>query len=158
MSVKISIDYSGTGAIWVLLTASTCDSKNVPIGLAWSNVSVVSGRSVSILTMLVPKSAETGKGVVLVDVYTDWPRNGGVPLCPEVSAFFEIIPRVILGDVTGPTPNVPDGIVDMRDIVAILTKFGTTPSSPNWNPNMDLNKDGIVNMRDVMLVIANRTL
>ena len=59
------------------------------------------------------------------------------------------------GDITGPTPGVPDGIVNMRDIGYICNHFGTTPTSPNWNPNCDVTgptkgvPDGIVNMRDI---------
>jgi hypothetical protein len=158
MFVQISINYSGTGTKSVLLLASAYDPKNVPIGLTWSTIFVSTGTFVSTMSLLIPKSAETGKGTVLVTCYSDWPRNGGVPLCPEGSATFDIIPSAILGDVTGSTPNVPDGVVDMRDIAAICSKFGTTPSNPNWNPNMDLNKDGVVNMRDLMLALANLTM
>ena len=58
-------------------------------------------------------------------------------------------------DVTGPTPGVPDGICNMRDIGYMCDHFGTTPSSLNWNPNCDVTgyawgvPDGIVNMRDI---------
>ena len=57
-------------------------------------------------------------------------------------------------DLTGPTPGVPDGICNMRDIGYICSKFMTTPSNPNWNPNADITgptgvPDNIVNMRDI---------
>jgi outer membrane protein assembly factor BamB len=64
-------------------------------------------------------------------------------------------------DVTGPTQGVPDGICNMRDIGYICSKFGTTLSSPNWNPNCDITgptkgvPDGIVNMRDIGLACNN---
>ena len=64
-------------------------------------------------------------------------------------------------DVTGPTPGVPDGVCNMRDIGYICNHFGTKPSSPNWDPNCDVTgptkgvPDGIVNMRDIGLACNN---
>jgi hypothetical protein len=58
-------------------------------------------------------------------------------------------------DITGPTPLVPDGVCNMRDIGYIVGHFGTTPSSPNWDSNCDVTgpewgvPDDIVNMRDI---------
>lgn len=54
-----------------------------------------------------------------------------------------------------------DGVVNMRDISYICSKFLTTPSSPNWDPICDVTgpvprePDGIVNMRDVSEACAN---
>jgi len=64
-------------------------------------------------------------------------------------------------DVTSPTPGVPDGTCDMRDIGYLCTKFGTTPSSPNWDPNCDVTgfyphfPDDIVDMRDIGEACSN---
>ena len=44
------------------------------------------------------------------------------------------------------------GIVNMKDIALVARAFGSTPSSPNWNPAADVNGDGVVNMKDVALV------
>lgn len=58
-------------------------------------------------------------------------------------------------DITGPTPNVPDGTCNMRDIGYIAMKFGTTPASQGWDPNADVTgpttgmPDNTVNMRDI---------
>ncbi len=58
-------------------------------------------------------------------------------------------------DVTSATESVPDGICNMRDIGYVASRFGTTPSSPNWNANCDVTgptarlPDDVVNMRDV---------
>ena len=154
---KVTIDSSGSGMANVLLCANVYDLSGAPQGSAWSNVTVSSGSSSFVLGMTIPKSAEVGNAAVYVGAYTDWPQNSGFPLCPEVSAVFQIAPRALLGDVTGPIPNVPDGKVNMMDIAAVISKFGTTPSSPNWNPNMDLNKDGAVNLRDLYIVLSNIT-
>jgi hypothetical protein len=86
------------------------------------------------------------------------------------------------GDITGPTPNVPDGTVNMRDISLVAKGFGanlvTDPASPKYgqywhstpcaqcphNANCDLTgplngcpgcaraPDGTINMRDISLV------
>jgi len=59
------------------------------------------------------------------------------------------------GDVTGPEIGVPDNVCDMRDIGYVASKFGTNPSSPNWNPNCDVTGpiqyrgDNKVDMRDI---------
>jgi hypothetical protein len=151
---KVSIDYSGAITENVLLSANVYDSTGVAQGIVWSNITLSSGASTFILNLAIPKSAHIGQALVYVNVYNDLPRNAGFPLCPESSATFQLF---ILGDVSGPIPYVPDGKVNVMDIVAILSKYATTPSSPNWNPNMDLNKDGVVNMRDLNIVLMNIT-
>ena len=45
-----------------------------------------------------------------------------------------------------------DGIVDMKDIAIVARAFGTTPTSPRWNPNADLNRDLEVDVHDLSLV------
>lgn len=54
-----------------------------------------------------------------------------------------------LGDING------DGIVNMGDLVLLNQAFGSTPTSPNWNPNADLNKDNLVNVLDLYLLSEN---
>lgn len=61
----------------------------------------------------------------------------------------------IPGDVSGPILGVYDKIVNMRDISYMILLFNTRPSSPNWNPNADVNDDGVVNMRDISITIIN---
>jgi len=61
----------------------------------------------------------------------------------------------LVADVSGTTLGVPDGTVNMRDISYMIMLFNTRPSSPNWNPNADINNDGTVNMRDISIAILN---
>lgn len=61
----------------------------------------------------------------------------------------------IPGDVTSRLSDVPDGIVDMRDIGALCNSFAKNPSSPGWNPNLDINEDGVVNMREIGIACSN---
>ena len=154
---KVSVEYLGVGNKNVLLSANIYDSAGTAQGLSWLNVTLFSGSSVFILNLPIPKSAHVGQTFVYVGAYSEFPRNMGFPLCPESSATFQLVPQVLLGDVTGSVPNVPDGKVNMMDIAAVIAKFGTTPSSSNWNPNMDLNKDGVVGMRDLYIVLSNCT-
>ncbi len=44
------------------------------------------------------------------------------------------------------------GMVDMKDIAYVAKHFATSPSSPSWDPNADINGDGKVDMRDIALV------
>ena len=59
------------------------------------------------------------------------------------------------GDVSGAIAGAPDGVVNMRDIQYLILKFNTRPSSPNWDPNADVNVDSVVNMRDISIAIIN---
>jgi len=66
-----------------------------------------------------------------------------------------IVRNTVPGDVSGSTLGVTDGTVNMRDIAYLVSLFNTKPSSPNWNPNADVNVDGVVNMRDIAIAIAH---
>jgi len=58
----------------------------------------------------------------------------------------------IIGDLTGPTPFVPDGKVDIRDISVVAKCFGSVLGMSNWNGNCDLNNDGKIDIRDISMV------
>jgi PKD repeat protein len=55
----------------------------------------------------------------------------------------------MLGDILG------TGIVNIVDLGIISYAYGSTPSSPNWNPLADLNHDGVVNVVDFEMAVAN---
>jgi len=57
------------------------------------------------------------------------------------------------GDVSGTTPGVYDGIVNMKDIAYLVNKFNTKPISPNWMPNADVNDDLVCNMKDIAIAV-----
>lgn len=68
----------------------------------------------------------------------------------------------ILGDLTGSTRSiwdfVPDGRVNILDVLVVAKCFGSYPEAPPpliWNPNCDLNDDGKVNILDVSLVASH---
>jgi hypothetical protein len=66
----------------------------------------------------------------------------------------------LVGDITGPN-GWPDGKVDIKDISYVAKRFGTTPSSPMWDPNADLTgptpgvPDGKIDIKDISLVAKN---
>jgi Ca2+-binding EF-hand superfamily protein len=52
----------------------------------------------------------------------------------------------LVGDVNG------DGKVNIEDVAIVSKHFGTTPSSPTWNPACDLDNNGKVDIADVAIV------
>jgi len=96
--------------------------------------------------------------------YTIWAYAWPVPGETDTEDNIYTNDIVLVGvpcDVSGPIPGVPDGVCNMRDIGYFCTKFGTTPFSPNWDPNADVTgptpkvPDNIVNMRDIGEACSN---
>jgi hypothetical protein len=56
--------------------------------------------------------------------------------------------------VTIPGDILNDGTVDIYDAIALAEAYGSTPGSPNWNPNADINGDGIVDIYDAIILSA----
>jgi parallel beta-helix repeat protein len=57
-------------------------------------------------------------------------------------------------------PSIPgdinrDGIINIFDIVIAALAFGSYPSHPKWNPDVDLNQDGIINIIDLVIIGVN---
>jgi len=48
-----------------------------------------------------------------------------------------------------------DRIVDIFDLVLVASAYGSTPSSPNWNPNTDINGDNIIDIFDLVIVASH---
>jgi hypothetical protein len=54
------------------------------------------------------------------------------------------------------TPDIDhDGMVDQTDYNFVASRYGTTPSSSNWDPRADLAAIGIVTLNDVSIESAN---
>ena len=47
---------------------------------------------------------------------------------------------------------VPDDVIDIFDIASVAIAFGSVPSSPNWNPNADINSDNTVDIFDIVII------
>jgi len=50
------------------------------------------------------------------------------------------------GDLNG------DGVVDILDAILLSIAYGSSPATPNWNPDADLNGDNVVNILDAILL------
>ncbi len=48
-----------------------------------------------------------------------------------------------------------DGIIDILDIAALASAFGSRPEGSNWNPLADINNDGTVDILDIVIVVLN---
>jgi hypothetical protein len=55
----------------------------------------------------------------------------------------------LAGDTNG------DGVVDVRDVAAVASSYGSYPGHPRWNPTADLNNDLKIDVKDVALVASN---
>ena len=81
-----------------------------------------------------------------------------------VCSFYEIwrvtnsttFEEILIGDITGPE-GVPDGKVDIDDIVFVAIHFGLWEGRPGWDPRADITgpegvPDGKVDIDDIVLV------
>jgi hypothetical protein len=93
------------------------------------------------------------KGNYTISAYA-WPVQGETHTtdnnCPGGTVLVNVA-----GDVSGSIQGVPDGIVNVRDINYLVQLFMTKPTSPNWNPNADINGDLVVNIRDIYTAVQN---
>jgi parallel beta-helix repeat protein len=48
-----------------------------------------------------------------------------------------------------------DHTINVFDILAVKSRLGTTPNSPNWIPEYDVNDDGSINVFDILLIKAS---
>ena len=87
---KVTINNTAIAPANMLLTINAYDSNGTTIGVTSFQGSITPGVSVFILGLSIPTSANVGTATVYANAFTDWPHQGGVPHCPEMSATFEI--------------------------------------------------------------------
>jgi hypothetical protein len=75
-------------------------------------------------------------------------RFGDYAMYDSINIFCQVGER-IYGDINY------DSKVDMKDISASASSFGTHQGQSRWNPECDLNDDGNVNMKDIAKVARN---
>jgi len=77
----------------VLTAISVYDADTIPFG-AWYpySGSIDPGKTVTVVFMAdkIPSSAKLGEATIYANIYSDFPKNGGIPYCPEKSATFTI--------------------------------------------------------------------
>lgn len=76
--------------------------------------------------------------------YYVWGECVGMPRTPTASP--TTIKLVVPGDVNG------DRTVDLLDLDAFAKAYGSTSTSPAWNPNIDINNDALVDIFDLGIV------
>jgi hypothetical protein len=74
-----------------LVAISIYDGNGMPLGLATAAISIGTGASQpETLSIPIPTTAHSGTSYGYANVYTDWPKNGGVPLAQEQPFQFTI--------------------------------------------------------------------
>jgi hypothetical protein len=114
-----------------------------------TDVPLVSDKSLTITSLW--NTTNVAKGIYAISAQIDLVSHDD--LDDNIFIYGYVI-VTIAGDITGATGQ-PDGKVDMRDIGMLCSKFMSTPSNPNWNPNYDINGDDLVNMRDIGIACGN---
>ena len=67
-----------------LITVNLFDSDLTSLGIGSIKTSL-SGESELVISFFIPDDAETGSADIYVNIFTDWPSNGGIPLTRESS-------------------------------------------------------------------------
>lgn len=80
-----------------------------------------------------------GEGIITID------DNGAVTELTPGSSDTVAVP--ICADVTG------DGIVNARDVVEVVRRFGSIEGDPGFDPASDLNADGVISLLDLLIVV-----
>jgi parallel beta-helix repeat protein len=121
-----------------------------------TNSIVVGTQQVSLNSMnqitltFVWNTAGLAKGNYTLSAYAN-PVSGETDLSANNFIGGQIVVSMV-GDLTGAGYFVPDGKCDIKDIAAVARCFGSTPGSPTWNANCDVNNDGKVDIKDIAIV------
>ncbi|MDT8301848.1 MAG: aspartyl protease family protein [Sedimentisphaerales bacterium] len=131
------------------------DSLEIPsLGewLSFTNVPVV------LLDVGSPEGG-TLEGIIGMNLFVNFNvvlRGGGLFGQDPPSLEFELITEHLVADIA---PEGGDGIVDYLDFEAFANAWGSTTTSPNWNPAADLapplDPDGIIDMLDLEIFFDN---
>jgi plastocyanin len=159
-SMNISITLENQGDLAENFNVTACYNESaiiLPDGRNYTTITLT-GKTTTSIT-LVWNTTNVSIGNYTMGAYA-WPVPGEADLTDN-SLQNGLVCVGVPCDITGPIPLVPDGVCNMRDIGYICSKFGTTPSSPSWDPNCDVTgqtsrrPDNIVNMRDIGEACSN---
>lgn len=165
----LAIRNNGLETEQVVVVLNAYYSNGVPFLLMTPiNVTLQGGQTVGSLTwpVEIPVTAVSGQATVYASVFSDFPKNNGLPFSPEKSAVFNIT-SVNHGG-THPPSSSPLGsfnlTVPLTSIPLWLgnyTVFAITHYGPSIATNQtvftvkligDLNHDGKIDMRDIAIV------
>lgn len=76
----------------VIIAVTVCDNRSIPIEVRATKVTILAGRNVTYVpTPYIANWSASGTGTAYANVYSDWPKNGGRPYCPEKATTFSIL-------------------------------------------------------------------
>lgn len=89
---KVTIKNNALVSRKVLIVINIYDSNLIPLDIAAVSLDVGAGDTATFQPqMYISHWASTGAGIIYANVYSDWPKDGGYPRCPEKSTNFYII-------------------------------------------------------------------
>jgi len=89
MTVTITVQGALTSS--AILSATVYDSQQVPVAFSTANISSLNGGTTTVtMNLSIPSWAFVGTATIYVNILTALPTNGGVPLCPQQTANFQI--------------------------------------------------------------------
>jgi parallel beta-helix repeat protein len=99
------------------ISITIADKNLTPLETSQTSKAIPRGNtSYSMSRMYIPKWAAVGTAFIFATVYTDWPNDFGYPLCPEKTAYFNIIESVyVVPPITiPPTEPMENGTFEMK--------------------------------------------
>jgi hypothetical protein len=189
----------------ILIVITVFDMYKTPVGFTMFQGTIFSLSEIMFIgSLLIRNDAFNGTAIAYADVFSNWPKNYGIPYCPEQSTTLQIIngatktpmfissnePTIVaqynftlrlplftgIGNYTiYATSHYKvqrayaittfeaklicdydnDGKVGPHDLALLIFRYGSTPNSPKWDPNFDINKDGKVGPYDLAFLISN---
>ena len=90
MTINITLQGIDSSTHWSALAITIYDNASVPITTQIINANTITGNTIS-AKVTIPTWAFVGAATVYVNVLSNSPTAGGVPVCPEQSAGFQIL-------------------------------------------------------------------
>jgi hypothetical protein len=156
----------------VIATFNLFDSNGVPIALGSQQMTIGSQSSnTALIPFQIPSWAHYGTAYAFVNVYNNWPSQGGVPQGVEKTFQFTITGGAAFPG-TAPTTNNLNGIYHYYNFTYRLPKncalgtytayssanYQNTPGAKSTTFQVaqlgDLNADGAVNFKDISLFVS----
>ncbi len=172
-SLYVAVNNNLNSAQTILITFNLFDSNGVPISVAHQQISADAlASSSAIVPFQIPSWAHYGSAYAYVDVYSDWPSHGGIPLGLEKAFQFTITGGTPFSG-TPPTTNSFNGIYQYYNFsyrlpkntaIGTYTAYSTAnylgiPGEKSTTFQVaqlgDLTSDGAVNFRDISLFVGD---
>jgi hypothetical protein len=97
-------------------------------------------------------SAHLGETIPLIIRGKLYEDLGGTPIQGQDYVWILKQQKFLKGDITGSVLGVPDGKVDVKDVVLIASLYGAVYPDGKYNPDFDLNNDLRIDSRDCVVV------